>query len=216
MTQLAQLCLVGDFAAARAVQRKYLPLMEVNFIESNPIPVKAAMVFWRLEGSAWPLQRAASTEPGVSPIQVLLVRSEQSGRSLPHDRRQQPLGPVSVLAAPKRRSGRSLLVSPFIPANPSMRSSVGRSPQCSMDRLHFFLFVRVVSPEGAPKIPVWPEPGSWHSVGTKTPCCPQFYCAEWSFVVLSASPRHRTGLGTDQPVKSPSRQLDARRASLIC
>src|ERR1035438_7381127 len=138
MTQLAQLCLVGDFAAARAVQRKYLPLMEVNFIESNPIPVKAAMVFWRLEGSAWPLQRAASTEPGVSPIQVLLVRSEQSGRSLPHDRRQQPLGPVSVLAAPKRRSGRSLLVSPFIPANPSMRSSVGRSPQCSMDRLHFF------------------------------------------------------------------------------
>ena len=144
------------------------------------------------------------------------VRSEQSGRSLPHDWRQQPLGPVSVLAAPKRRSGRSLLVSPFIPANPSMRSSVGRSPQCSMDRLHFFLFVRVVSPEGAPKIPVWPEPGSWHSVGTKTPCCPQFYCAEWSFVVLSASPRHRTGLGTDQPVKSPSRQLDARRASLIC
>src|ERR1017187_9980731 len=28
--------------------------------------------------------------------------------------------------------------SPFIPANPSMRSSVGRSSQCSVDRLHFF------------------------------------------------------------------------------
>jgi 4-hydroxy-tetrahydrodipicolinate synthase len=43
MTELARLCLSGDFAAARKLQRKYLPLMEINFIESNPIPVKAAM-----------------------------------------------------------------------------------------------------------------------------------------------------------------------------
>ncbi len=43
MTELARLCLAGDFAGARKVQRKYLPLMEINFIESNPIPVKAAM-----------------------------------------------------------------------------------------------------------------------------------------------------------------------------
>src|SRR5260370_41869830 len=43
MTELARLCLAGDFVGARKVQRKYLPLMEVNFVESNPIPVKAAM-----------------------------------------------------------------------------------------------------------------------------------------------------------------------------
>jgi 4-hydroxy-tetrahydrodipicolinate synthase len=43
MTQLARHCLDGDFASARALQRKYLPLMEINFIESNPIPVKAAL-----------------------------------------------------------------------------------------------------------------------------------------------------------------------------
>src|ERR1700690_3484030 len=43
MTELTRLCLKGDFAGARAVQRKYLPLMEINFIESNPIPVKAAL-----------------------------------------------------------------------------------------------------------------------------------------------------------------------------
>jgi 4-hydroxy-tetrahydrodipicolinate synthase len=43
MTELVRLCLAGDFAGARKVQRKYLPLMEINFIESNPIPVKAAM-----------------------------------------------------------------------------------------------------------------------------------------------------------------------------
>jgi 4-hydroxy-tetrahydrodipicolinate synthase len=43
MTSLARMALAGDFAQARALQRKYLPLMEINFIESNPIPVKAAM-----------------------------------------------------------------------------------------------------------------------------------------------------------------------------
>jgi 4-hydroxy-tetrahydrodipicolinate synthase len=43
MTQLAQLCLAGDFAGARAMQRKWLPLLDVNFIETNPTPVKAAM-----------------------------------------------------------------------------------------------------------------------------------------------------------------------------
>jgi 4-hydroxy-tetrahydrodipicolinate synthase len=43
MTDLARLCLAGDFAGARKLQRKYLPLMEINFVESNPIPVKAAM-----------------------------------------------------------------------------------------------------------------------------------------------------------------------------
>src|ERR1019366_8328112 len=71
----------------------------------------------------------------------------------------------------------------------------------------FLLFVRVVLPESAPKSPVWPEPGGWHSVGTKTSCCPQFYCAEWSFVVLSVSPRHRTGLGRNWPVKSQPRSI---------
>jgi 4-hydroxy-tetrahydrodipicolinate synthase len=43
MTRLAQLCLAGNFAEARTMQRKWLPLLEVNFIETNPTPVKAAM-----------------------------------------------------------------------------------------------------------------------------------------------------------------------------
>jgi 4-hydroxy-tetrahydrodipicolinate synthase len=43
MTELTQACLRGDFARARELQRRYLPLMEINFIESNPIPVKAIM-----------------------------------------------------------------------------------------------------------------------------------------------------------------------------
>ena len=43
MAALAQACLDGRFDDARALQRKWLPLMEVNFVESNPIPVKWAL-----------------------------------------------------------------------------------------------------------------------------------------------------------------------------
>ena len=43
MTQLARLCLEGKFEEARVIQRKWLPLLEINFIETNPTPVKAAM-----------------------------------------------------------------------------------------------------------------------------------------------------------------------------
>jgi 4-hydroxy-tetrahydrodipicolinate synthase len=43
MTQLARLCLAGKFEEARMMQRRWLPLLEVNFIETNPTPVKAAM-----------------------------------------------------------------------------------------------------------------------------------------------------------------------------
>ena len=43
MTAIARAALDGDFHKARTLQRRWLPLMEMNFIEANPIPVKAAM-----------------------------------------------------------------------------------------------------------------------------------------------------------------------------
>ena len=43
MTRIAQLCLAGDFVGAREIHRKYFRLLEANFIETNPGPVKAAM-----------------------------------------------------------------------------------------------------------------------------------------------------------------------------
>ena len=52
MTALAQACLANDFAKARELQNKYLPLMEVNFVESNPIPVKAAMALMGTSGAS--------------------------------------------------------------------------------------------------------------------------------------------------------------------
>lgn len=65
--EMATLCahlLKGEFADARRVHAKYLALMEINFIESNPIPVKAAMARMGLIEPVWRLPmcepRAAS------------------------------------------------------------------------------------------------------------------------------------------------------------
>ncbi|MBI4887606.1 MAG: 4-hydroxy-tetrahydrodipicolinate synthase [Acidobacteria bacterium] len=43
MVQLIELTEKGDFAAARRLHTWLLPFLQVNFVESNPIPVKAAM-----------------------------------------------------------------------------------------------------------------------------------------------------------------------------
>ncbi len=48
MTRMTDLALAGDWTAARALHYKLLPLMEGNFIESNPGPVKAAMAIMGL------------------------------------------------------------------------------------------------------------------------------------------------------------------------
>jgi 4-hydroxy-tetrahydrodipicolinate synthase len=55
MTQLTRLCLAGKFEEARVLHRRLLPLMEANFIESNPIPVKAAMAAMGLIEPIWRL-----------------------------------------------------------------------------------------------------------------------------------------------------------------
>ncbi len=48
MSQLASRCLAGDFSGAREIHRRYLPLMEINFVEANPGPVKAALALMGL------------------------------------------------------------------------------------------------------------------------------------------------------------------------
>ena len=48
MAKLCDLCLAGDFAAAREIHRRYHALMEINFVESNPGPVKAALAMMGL------------------------------------------------------------------------------------------------------------------------------------------------------------------------
>jgi 4-hydroxy-tetrahydrodipicolinate synthase len=70
MRALAQACLDGDFAGARRLQKQWLALMEVNFIESNPIPVKAALARMGLIEPVWRL-------PLVPPSPASMARIEQ-------------------------------------------------------------------------------------------------------------------------------------------
>ena len=48
MAQMVEAAERGDFAAARAIHARLLPLLLGNFAESNPIPVKAAMALMGL------------------------------------------------------------------------------------------------------------------------------------------------------------------------
>jgi 4-hydroxy-tetrahydrodipicolinate synthase len=43
MTELTRAALNNDWTTARSIQKKYLPLMQANFLESNPLPVKAVL-----------------------------------------------------------------------------------------------------------------------------------------------------------------------------
>ncbi len=60
MTELVRLANKNDFAGARKLQRRWLPLMQVNFVESNPIPVKWAM---GVMGLLEPVYRLPLVEP---------------------------------------------------------------------------------------------------------------------------------------------------------
>ncbi len=55
MSQLTRLALQGDFQGAREIHRRFHPLMEINFVESNPIPVKAALAEMGLLKPVWRL-----------------------------------------------------------------------------------------------------------------------------------------------------------------
>jgi 4-hydroxy-tetrahydrodipicolinate synthase len=62
----------GEFAEARAIHRKYLPLMEINFIESNPIPVKAALALMGLLKPVWRLPMVPPKAENLERIQAVL------------------------------------------------------------------------------------------------------------------------------------------------
>jgi 4-hydroxy-tetrahydrodipicolinate synthase len=72
MTRLVQMCLAGEFATARALQRKLLPLIEVNFIETNPGPVKAAMGEMGLLEPAWRLPLVPPRPENLAKIRTVL------------------------------------------------------------------------------------------------------------------------------------------------
>ena len=72
MAQLARLALQGDFVGARAIHRRYHALMEINFVESNPIPVKAALAEMGLLEPVWRLPLVAPKAENLARILTVL------------------------------------------------------------------------------------------------------------------------------------------------
>ena len=82
-TQLIARALQNDFAGARQLQRQYLSLMEVNFVESNPIPVKAAMALMGLLEPVWRLPLCPPNAANLAKIEkVLETLGMLAGRSV--------------------------------------------------------------------------------------------------------------------------------------
>lgn len=70
--ELTQLALDGNFARARQLQRKYQQLMEINFIETSPGPVKFAMARMGLLEPVWRLPMVAPQPASQQRIEAIL------------------------------------------------------------------------------------------------------------------------------------------------
>jgi 4-hydroxy-tetrahydrodipicolinate synthase len=72
MTRLVQFALSGDFAEARRLHFQYLSLMDINFVESNPIPVKAALAEMGLLQPVWRLPLVSPKLENLARIRAVL------------------------------------------------------------------------------------------------------------------------------------------------
>jgi 4-hydroxy-tetrahydrodipicolinate synthase len=68
MARMVEACERGDFAAARLIHERLLPLLQANFVESNPVPVKAVMA---LAGLLEPVYRLPMVAPTSQTLQTL-------------------------------------------------------------------------------------------------------------------------------------------------
>ena len=76
MTRIAKLANANDFAAARELHDRWFPLMDVNFIETNPIPVKSALA---LMGLCEPVFRLPMVPPKPENLAKIRAVAESSG-----------------------------------------------------------------------------------------------------------------------------------------
>lgn len=73
MTELTHLCLDGRFQEARALNRRLWPLMRANFIETNPIPVKAALAMMGYVEEAYRLPLAPMKPENKEKLRCVLM-----------------------------------------------------------------------------------------------------------------------------------------------
>jgi 4-hydroxy-tetrahydrodipicolinate synthase len=72
MVRMVEAAERNDFAAARAVFARILPLMSINFVESNPMPVKAAMAAMGLIDEIYRLPMVSPTAASKDKINAVL------------------------------------------------------------------------------------------------------------------------------------------------
>jgi 4-hydroxy-tetrahydrodipicolinate synthase len=100
MTRLTRLALDGDFPAAREIHRRVHPLMEVNFVESNPGPVKAAMAQMGFLEPVWRLPLVAPKAENEARIRTVLESLDLLGSAAsPHETAAQSLERVHAATA---------------------------------------------------------------------------------------------------------------------
>jgi len=71
-TALTQAALKGDFARARQLQKKYQALMEINFVETSPGPVKFAMSRMGLCEPVWRLPMVPPSPASQQKVEAVL------------------------------------------------------------------------------------------------------------------------------------------------
>jgi len=71
MSKMTRAALDGDFVLARELHYKLLPLMNANFIESNPIPVKAVLTMMGMIGEHYRLPMVPMSPNGRAQIQKI-------------------------------------------------------------------------------------------------------------------------------------------------
>lgn len=69
---LVRASITGDFSKAREILYSLLPLMKANFLESNPIPVKAALQLMGMIGSTIRLPLTPATESTITSMKKAL------------------------------------------------------------------------------------------------------------------------------------------------
>ena len=72
MSQMINLALEGNWNEARALHYRLLPLMEVNFIESSPGPVKAALAMMGLIQESYRLPLVPITELSTTKLRAVI------------------------------------------------------------------------------------------------------------------------------------------------
>lgn len=71
-TALTHAALNGDYGTARSLQRKFQSLMEINFVETSPGPVKFAMAHMGLLEPVWRLPLVAPLKQSQEKIEAVL------------------------------------------------------------------------------------------------------------------------------------------------